>query len=71
MRTGVNTAAALWLAVAWTPAGPIVGQFSTLADCQVSVGYAQMQGYKTSSCLKVKRPTDLTNSTAVWDNTEH
>ena len=46
----------IWLAIAWTPVGPIVGKFTELRDCRVAVGYAKMQGYTVTECFKVDKP---------------
>ena len=43
----------LWLAVAWTPIGPKVGDFNNKHDCEVAVAYSRMQGYRTTDCILV------------------
>lgn len=52
----------LWLAIAWTVAGPVVGQFPTLRDCQVDVAYARVNRdvAAVTDCFLVVRPADIT-----------
>ena len=52
----MSEALLIWLAIAWTPVGPILGQFTELRDCLVAVGYAEMQGYEVTDCFKVDKP---------------
>ena len=51
-----------WLAIAWTPIGPIVGVFTDKQHCLVSVAYAEMQGYQvTPKCqlFVAEEPKDI------------
>jgi hypothetical protein len=51
----MSDAVLIWLAIAWTPIGPIIGHFDNLRDCRVAVGYAEMQGYPVTECFKVEK----------------
>lgn len=51
---GVTTI--LWLAIAVTPSGVVVGHFTDKYECGVAVGYARMQGYAVVDCFKVRVP---------------
>jgi hypothetical protein len=74
----MKTLIVLWLAVAFTPEGPVAGQFDDLQSCKAAVSYARMQQYPTTDCLKVtsqqattKLATDTTDSLTAGGWTVH
>jgi hypothetical protein len=52
----------LWLAIAWTLSGPIIGTFETYQDCAQAAALAKVCSNvdAVTDCFRVVRPTDIT-----------